>query len=280
MHPAKRFYLRWTRTLHIYLSVFALVALALFAATGFMLNHPEWFWLDQTQTSKVEGDLPLALVAQPLDRLAVVERLRADFGAVGLVESFEIDEDEAKEGALRPIRIVFKSPGRTVTARIEGRTSTAEGNLPMALLAEPLDRPALVERLRADFGADGAVDAFEVDTEAQRIRIVFKSASRAVTVRIEADTGRAEAETETAHVEAETESWGVLGRLTDLHRGNRGNAGPVWSFVIDTVSGLLLFVSLTGLLLWISLKRRLVLGILALLTSTVALLALYFVFVP
>src|SRR5262245_4626433 len=136
MSDASRWLLKWTRTLHIYLGVFALLALLFFAATGFMLNHGDWFGLVEAHTHTTEGDLPTEVLAEPLDKLQIVERLRADYEAVGLVDSFEVEETE--------LRVVFKSPGHVVDVRMNR---------------------------------------------------------------------------ETGHVEAETESWGVVGRLTDLHRG-------------------------------------------------------------
>jgi hypothetical protein len=198
MHPAKRFYLKWTRTLHIYLSVFALIALALFAATGFMLNHRDWFGLNQPQTTTVKGNLPTSMAGRPLDRLALAEFFRANHGAAGLVDDFTIEEDQ-------PIRIEFKSPGRAVRVTVEQPSGE-----------------------------------FEVVTE----------------------------------------SYGVLGRLTELHRGSRGDSGPMWCLVIDVVSVLFLLISLTGLLLWFSLKRRFVVGVFALLLGTAALVGMYFAFVP
>ena len=74
------------------------------------------------------------------------------------------------------------------------------------------------------------------------------------------------------------ETRGVPGLLTDLHKGT--NAGGPWGFVIDGVSILLLFISATGLLLWISLKKRLAIGFVSLLTGTAAVVAVYYLYVP
>lgn len=45
MSERTQFLFRWSRTLHIYLTMFASVVLFLFALTGFMLNHAELFGL-------------------------------------------------------------------------------------------------------------------------------------------------------------------------------------------------------------------------------------------
>ncbi len=195
MRAVKRWFLKWTRTLHIYLSMFALMALFFFAATGFMLNHPAWFDLGEPRRSTAEADLPKDLLLEQIDKLTVVERLRADLHATGLMDTFEIEDQS--------VRVVFRSPGQTSEFRIER---------------------------------------------------------------------------ETGHVVAETESFGFLGRLTDLHRGQ--HVGLPWSMVIDAVSILLLFISVTGLILWISLRRRLLVGVIAGLFGFAGLLVVYFACVP
>src|SRR5262245_4669499 len=196
MTPAYRFALRWTRTLHIYLTLFALLLLLFFAATGFMLNHVEWFDLKEARTRTVEGTLPVALL-EPTDKLAVVERLRGEYGATGAVDSFE---DDAESPALR---VVFKAPGRTTSATIE----------------------------RAD-----------------------------------------------GHAEVTYESWGLVGRLTDLHRGKGTGAG--WGWVIDSTCVFLVITSASGLFLWFSLKRRRRTGIVALTLGFAGCVAAYIAFVP
>lgn len=100
---------KWTRTLHIYVSMLGLCAILFFAATGFMLNHEEWFGFEEPSVRTVEGTLPAAILTGP-DELAVAESLRKDFHATGLVDSFETYDDE--------IVVVFVSPGRRVQATI------------------------------------------------------------------------------------------------------------------------------------------------------------------
>ena len=66
--------------------------------------------------------------------------------------------------------------------------------------------------------------------------------------------------------------------LTDLHKGS--NAGGPWGLIIDGVSILLLFISLMGLILWLSLKKRLLVGLVAAFAGMAAFAAVYFAFVP
>ena len=114
-HHRRLWFRKWSRTLHIYLSMLGLVLMVFFALTGFMLNHSEWFGLDRARTRTVEGALPAGLLTGP-DKLAVVEKLRADFGARGAMDSFDVQEDE--------LRIAFKSPGRKVEAVIHRGNGT------------------------------------------------------------------------------------------------------------------------------------------------------------
>lgn len=104
---------RWmpiVRTTHIYLTMMALLLFLFFGATGFMLNHGEWFGLEEVQTKEAKGTLPAAIL-QPLDKLAVVEKLRAEFGAAGGLDAFEEEADR--------YRVVFLRPGGRTEAVIE-----------------------------------------------------------------------------------------------------------------------------------------------------------------
>ena len=93
-------------------------------------------------------------------------------------------------------------------------TRTTTGTVPTGLLKEP-DRLAVVELLRKDFGARGTVDAFEA--EADSLRVVFAGPGR----RDEAEIGRADGRVTVTH-----SSRGLLGLLTDLHRGK--STGRAW----------------------------------------------------
>jgi uncharacterized protein len=138
--------------------------------------------------------------------------------------------------------------------------------VPARLLGE-LDKLAVVEYLRNHCGATGAVDAFDVEEDS--CKIIFKSPGR----QIEAAVKRPLGETEVV-----VESRGILGRLTDLHRGKE--SGPAWSLVIDGTSFLLLVISLTGLVLWYSLRTRFYLGLAALTAGAVIFATFYFLGVP
>ncbi len=194
MSAARRWLLKWARTAHLYLTLSGLVLILFFAVTGFMLNHENWFGLGEPRTRTAEGTVPAAAL-NPLDRLAVVEALRADLGATGAVQSFK-EMDDAVE-------VEFVRPGLRVLAEV-----------------------------RRDDGA----------------------------------------------AKAEFEAHGWAGVATDLHKGK--SAGPAWAWVIDATCVLLILISATGLVLWTSLKSRGRWGLLVVLLGAAAGVAVYYWGVP
>jgi hypothetical protein len=117
MSPVYRELVRWARTVHLYLTLFALALVLFFSVTGFMLNHEDWFVPPTSFDRTHAGKIPTELLAEP-DKLAVAELLRKDYGAVGLVDSFETEEDR--------LRVVFKRPGTEVEALIQRESGEAE----------------------------------------------------------------------------------------------------------------------------------------------------------
>ncbi len=194
MSPFRRWLVKWARTVHLYTTLFALALVLFFAATGFMLNHEDWFSPAEPYHTERKGTIAPRLL-KPLDKLGVVEALRRDFGAVGAVDSFEDEEDR--------VRVVFKRPGTQVTAEV---------------LKE-----------------DGAAEVLH-DTR------------------------------------------GFAGVLLDLHRGK--TTGPAWGLVIDAVCVVLFGIAATGLVLWWSLRGRGRYGLAVVALGIAAGFAAYFAFVP
>ena len=127
-------------------------------------------------------------------------------------------------------------------------TRTVTGSVPTSLV-ETGDRLALVERLRT-LGAAGALETLE--TEGEALRLVFARPGS----RTEATVSRQNGEATLA-----IESHGFSALLLDLHRGKQSGR---WWIAID-VAGLLWVVSsLTGIVLWVQLRKRRALGALAL----------------
>lgn len=193
-HQRRLFLRKWARTLHIYISMLGLIVVTFFAATGFILNHEEWFGYAEPHTTTHSGTIPPALLTAP-DKLAIVEILRKDLGATGAMDSFEVDDDE--------LSVIFKSPGRRTQATI-----TRSGG----------------------------------------------------------------------EAEVAIETHGFIGRLVELHRGV--DAGPAWRLVIDATAILLVIIGLTGLFLWFSVPKWRKLGLIAAGVCVVVCAGIYFTLVP
>lgn len=104
--------LRWV---HIYLSLFSLLIVLFFSVTGLTLNHPDWLGGSAERTRQTTGQVPAEWVrpgsASGVDKLAVVEFLRAKQGVRGALDTFEIDDRECI--------VAFKGPGYAADAFID-----------------------------------------------------------------------------------------------------------------------------------------------------------------
>ncbi len=112
----------WTRWLHIYLSMFGMAALVFFSVTGITLNHPDWVFSDAERSSQAEGRVPsewlnLSSAASPddrVDKLKVVESLRAAHGVRGALSEFRVDD--------RDCTVAFKGPGYSADIFLDRQT--------------------------------------------------------------------------------------------------------------------------------------------------------------
>ncbi len=111
-------FLTWTRTLHIYVSLAAFVALLFFAVTGFLMNHGDWFGVGEKTEVELTGTVPSAMLATE-DHLPLVEHLRAEHGATGPVVELDAGETE--------IRVLFQKPGSTTDVFIDPGTGELSG---------------------------------------------------------------------------------------------------------------------------------------------------------
>ena len=103
----------WTRVVHVYTSMVALLVVLFFGATGLTLNHPEWSPGFDTTTSTVEGVVPDDAIADDgtVELLAVSEHLRSEEGVRGEVTDFGTTGTEA--------HISYRGPGYAADARID-----------------------------------------------------------------------------------------------------------------------------------------------------------------
>lgn len=121
---------RWLRTLHIFLSLVGSLVLLLFAVSGFLLNHSDWFGFAKgAAREEREGEVPRELLRDP-----DLPRLHAYLAEHhGLPRRATLVEIEGYE-----VRILYEYPGSRIDAfidREEGFLSVTEehGNLAATL---------------------------------------------------------------------------------------------------------------------------------------------------
>jgi hypothetical protein len=276
---AHRLILKWARTVHVYLTLFGLALLLFFAITGFMLNHENWFLPTQTTT----GNLPREMLTPTPDQDAIVESLRNEFGVPPdmAMRSFDTDAQairvrfQSDQGSADAL--IQKEDGATVVnvdtpSQTRVRYAVVEGKMPIELLdpEDPAKALPIVEKLRSEFGARGEVIvAPRYEKESESFSVLFKAPSYSAEATIKAADGS----TKVKH-----ESRGINGILLDLHRGK--DSGPHWSLVVDVTAGFFVVVSITGLILWSSLKGRGHYGLAIIILGTVLSVAVYFLWVP
>jgi uncharacterized protein len=117
MSAIHRWFLKWARTAHLYLTLFCLVLLCFFSITGLMLNHEDWFVSGESQVREEKATTSKALL-EPLNKLAIVEWLRQEHGAVGELTAFEEEGDN--------YHIEFKRVGLGMQATIDRESGETE----------------------------------------------------------------------------------------------------------------------------------------------------------
>jgi hypothetical protein len=237
-HTLYRWLMKGARLAHLVLSMFGLLVLLFFGLTGLFLNHPDWLYHDDPFEYEETRTLPIQLVrAKPLDKFALVEHLRKEFGITIPCTDIKADNPNV-------LVVEFTSPGRQCTVTIDlpaEEEARAEGEK-----EEPKDPDEKQEK--ADDPPPQKDDA-PTTIEATAAHKVFN----------------------------------LWGRFADLHRAKhttKRDPGAFWPWVIDAAAVLMVLLGLTGLILWASLKTRRWLGLGALSLGTGVLLAVYFWLVP
>lgn len=114
----------WVRTLHLYASLAGLGLLLFFAATGFALNHGDWFGLGKKQVDERAGQVRAAL--EPLDEQALLAELRATHGVQGGLVELRAEGAEVSLRFARPGEdtdvVVERATGALRITREQGRT--------------------------------------------------------------------------------------------------------------------------------------------------------------
>ena len=125
----------------------------------------------------------------------------------------------------------------------------------------------IVEHLRSAHGITGALSDFRVDD--RECDLTFKGPGYAADVFIDRATGR---------YEITERRMGLGAVVNDLHKGR--DTGPAWRWFIDVSAVLLVFVSLTGLILIWFVHRHRTAGLLSLAAACFVGYVVYLVFVP
>lgn len=120
----------------------------------------------------------------------------------------------------------------------------------------------VVEFLRRSRGVRGAMAEFTVEDAS--CLVTFRGPGYAADAEIDRATGGYHL-TRTEH--------GFEAIVNDLHKGR--DTGPVWSAFIDAAAALLVFISLTGLVLLFYLKLRRIKGLIVVAAGTVAMFTLW-----
>jgi hypothetical protein len=186
--------LDYSRTVHIYLSMFGLLVMFLFGLTGFTVNHEDWFGATTPNVHESEGRTPVELLAKH-DGLRIVEHLRSTFKVAGAMTAFDDLDDRFSIG--------FKEPGQIWEIEIEKATGVTK-------------------------------------------------------------------------VHRETFNFAAV--INNLHRGRY--SGAVWRWVIDISAIMMVVACGTGMVLWLALSRRRIIGALALVLGIIGTVMIYAYWVP
>lgn len=156
-----------------------------------------------------------------------------------------------------------------------------EGQLPREWLALPagsttadeqppenqVARLEIVEHLRTKEGVRGAVSEFRVDDA--ECMVIFKGPGYAADAIVDRHTGS---------YRLTKTMMGTVAILNDLHKGR--DSGQAWSLLIDVSALMMVFVSVTGIVLLLYLKRKRFSGLLTAVAGTVLVAVVYWLWVP
>jgi hypothetical protein len=120
MHALKRRLAKYSRWLHIYVSMTSFVIVFFFAVTGWTLNHAERF-SGRDQLRKATGVLDTkAMVGQggAVAQAEVAAGISRAAGIHGAVTDFRVDDDQ--------LSVTFKGPGYSADALIDRKTGKYE----------------------------------------------------------------------------------------------------------------------------------------------------------
>jgi len=148
------------------------------------------------------------------------------------------------------------------------RTSERRITLDRGLIEKP-DKLEMVEYLRSVGRITGMVQPFDLPEPGQPFHIAFKAPKTSTDVDISAADAIATVTTETR---------GVMGLLTRLHTARE--AGVAWQLLLDVSAVLIVGAALSGFVIWTSVPKHRVAGIIALVLSATGIVTIYAALVP
>jgi len=120
MHQLKRRVAKYSRWLHIYVSMTSFVIVLFFAVTGWTLNHPDKFGGPERRrqaTGTIDPKLTHSGGVEPAKR-EIVEALQRDQHVGGALSDFRVDDEL--------ISVAFKGPGYIADASVDRRSGKYE----------------------------------------------------------------------------------------------------------------------------------------------------------
>jgi hypothetical protein len=128
---------KYSRWLHIYVSMASFVIVFFFAATGLTLNHPDWF-SDAARVTQVQDVLDAAWTSTNVGEVAkekIVESLRSRHGVHGALSEFRVDDQQCA--------VSFRGPGYSADVIIDrqsGKYDLAESRLGFVAIVNDLHK--------------------------------------------------------------------------------------------------------------------------------------------
>ena len=133
--------------------------------------------------------------------------------------------------------------------------------------AQGVAKLEVVEHLRQAHGLRGAVSEFRIDEF--ECMVLFKGPGYSADVFVDRATG--------SYTVTQT-AMGIVALMNDLHKGR--DSGAVWSWVIDITALLMVFTSVTGLVLLFYLRLKRFSGVVTAVVGTIVFIAIGMLWVP
>jgi hypothetical protein len=119
MHALKRRLAKYSRWLHIYVSMTSFVIVFFFAVTGWTLNHAERFsGRDRQRKAAGAVDSRWTAAGGSVAQEQIAGAIRREAGVHGAVTDFRVDDDQ--------LSLTFKGPGYSADASVDRKTGKYE----------------------------------------------------------------------------------------------------------------------------------------------------------